>query len=519
MAVDKVQIVYLDDSDAGVEQEMAHIGDVFTRVGLPSEIQHVCDYDRDVKSTKKGVFAKGVVDVFVTDMYLGDSGPEGLTAAQEVKRAHPDVLVIGISKFDITYMQTAQKVPCFDLFIHRTYWRNEDYKDYLASCVERLFARNVYASLDVEASELPKKWQASDKAALLCGMLRTATYTSHRTPPETAVRKVRLTPLDGGRSSSDVYSMQSTTAQNLNCVSAVLKIDAIEKSREELDNYQSYVKWYLPYNWRTELIGAAQSRSHGAICYAFANEPSSPFVSLSQKVEAGDAAIVREVIDTIFKPEHQRWYAKENQSRQSGLTKYYDHKWFDGRADPSATFKKALVSHDVTNSTHVVVSGRRYPMPRTFLLGIERDEYMECICHGDLHSGNVLVTERSDIVFIDFQLTGLGHVYEDFVTFEASLRCLWPLKVNLESSLESEWRLLNGEVDSDSEYEVLVNSLRLQAAETFGESYTRYVYALALQSYRALRAAWATDEQVARHVGCLLAAMRYLEEHEDQDLT
>jgi len=46
-----------------------------------------------------------------------------------------------------------------------------------------------------------------------------------------------------------------------------------------------------------------------------------------------------------------------------------------------------------------------------------------CICHGDLHGGNIMVSEnKKDMVFIDFQDTGHHHVFTDFVFFENALR-------------------------------------------------------------------------------------------------
>ena len=39
-----------------------------------------------------------------------------------------------------------------------------------------------------------------------------------------------------------------------------------------------------------------------------------------------------------------------------------------------------------------------------------------------MNSNNILISDNNDLVFIDFQDTGRGHVFEDFVVFETSIR-------------------------------------------------------------------------------------------------
>ena len=77
-------------------------------------------------------------------------------------------------------------------------------------------------------------------------------------------------------------------------------------------------------------------------------------------------------------------------------------------------------------------------MPHSFLLGVLRGEFTSYICHGDLNSNNILISDNNDIVFIDFQNTGCGHVFEDFVVFESCLRLYSNNNMELELLIEAE---------------------------------------------------------------------------------
>src|SRR3546814_13690708 len=53
--------------------------------------------------------------------------------------------------------------------------------------------------------------------------------------------------------------------------------------------------------------------------------------------------------------------------------------------------------------------------------------YRSCVIHGDLNSDNVVVGPNgAPVQLIDFPRTGRGHVYQDLVSLEASVRINYP---------------------------------------------------------------------------------------------
>jgi hypothetical protein len=77
----------------------------------------------------------------------------------------------------------------------------------------------------------------------------------------------------------------------------------------------------------------------------------------------------------------------------------------------------------VQGTNEMVIGGISYPSPERALFARFRRPGATTICHGDLNGNNVVVAERGRyITFIDFQDTGRGHVFEDFVALESSAR-------------------------------------------------------------------------------------------------
>ena len=57
---------------------------------------------------------------------------------------------------------------------------------------------------------------------------------------------------------------------------------------KEKENYLKYVKWYLPYTWRPELIGYAETKEIGALCYSFIYNDEVSFKSLTEYIKEKD---------------------------------------------------------------------------------------------------------------------------------------------------------------------------------------------------------------------------------------
>lgn len=153
------------------------------------------------------------------------------------------------------------------------------------------------------------------------------------------------------------------------------------------------------------------------------------------------------------------------------------------------------------------------------------------VCHGDLNSNNIMVSDNNDITFIDFQETGRGHVFEDFVTLESSLRIyidaemhVAPSQRNLKKLIDAEYALvLRGAARLRRDdrallpYASLVDQIR---SKVMGSDRTKlifpdvaeaeYWFALAAFHYRLVRMAGVNLTQRMRVAACMFAAWKRL---------
>lgn len=508
----EVEILLLETSSVSTPPITDFYTKLFNDLGYGSKIKLINEKTPQIDK----LLNSQVFDVFITDLSLGkDDSYEGLNIIQRIKNEFPEILIIANTSKYLTFAEAASKVPSFDLFVHKSKMMDSKFYNYILSKLSSLFKKNVFTFLDLENSDLPVKISRNKKKIIeLNRLLRTITFTSHNSTNVTSVARVVLEPLIAGKSASEVYKMTGFTSKNLPCVNSVLKISKPEEALQEIDNYSNYVKWYLPYTWRSEFINSAFTKNIGAICYAFAYNDDVPFNALTYHISKNDTQKVRVAIDSIFKPSYQRWYHSSNLKKGECLTEYYYKKWFDERSveNSEKSFKYTLRHHNQANPNNIIVNGQRYKMPHSFLLGVLRGEFTSYICHGDLNSNNILISDNNDIVFIDFQNTGCGHVFEDFVVFESCLRLYTNNNMELELLIEAEDHI-NFKMNAEKKLTFSEEILRLREyarKNVVEENFNNYHYAIALFCYRLLRIPDLVKWQREQIVACLLSNIAFL---------
>jgi aminoglycoside phosphotransferase (APT) family kinase protein len=147
------------------------------------------------------------------------------------------------------------------------------------------------------------------------------------------------------------------------------------------------------------------------------------------------------------------------------------------------------------------------------LFGAPNGRYLSCICHGDLNSNNVILSDDGAVIFIDFQETGRGHVFEDFVTMEASVRIHHKdgSSVDWTDYLRQEMQMeLGGDINGLDEAHRLMAHIRSLALQNFvREERRNYYYAAAAFNFRLLRAPL-SEGQLKKCVCAILAALSRL---------
>jgi hypothetical protein len=245
---------------------------------------------------------------------------------------------------------------------------------------------------------------------------------------------VELLPGSEGRSGSAVVKATPSMAGKKHKVSVVLKFCDLKSFSQELHHFSRFVKWTLPFSWRVDLLGTGLVGKLGLIAYSLAFEGASDAVPLSQAIAAGKTQPVEHLLATIFNHRQQIWYSTlgdRSESLGSDLAKRY----FEGVQNlmsSSTNAFKAIGASKVYRSWPRIAEADIVKLRRECgRLTMPERPYKICICHGDLHGGNVMMSPSgTSMVFIDFQETGFQHVFTDFVFVENAIRkdgrYIWP---------------------------------------------------------------------------------------------
>ena len=496
--------------------------------GLGYENLNFIEYNSDVGSSDpSGVEFPG--DVFICDLSLGAMESfDGFKLIHLIRRDYPHLFIIANSSSSVTFAQASAHFPTFDLFVYKSKMYDEEYKRHITREVETKFRTNVYLHFDnINISEInPASTQEEDLVNQIKITLKQITFTTHSPEQNAEITEVTLSELSGGYSGSHVYRMKARTGNGIECINAVLKVSDKEEYNKEKNNYLRYVKWYLPYNWRPELIGYAESKDFGALCYSFVYNDEVSFKSLTEYLIEADYEKLGRSIEDVFDPTKTRWYNSNNfinEHNGSSLTKYYYEKWYEGR-DPNLSenrFCSVIGKYGDLRNEVVVVNKLCFKKPQCFLLGHDRLNYISSIRHGDLNSNNIFLSKGGETSFIDFSDTGRGHVFEDFVVFEACIRLNIELDISFPELLDFEIALAQSTEQKNASYTGNIETgkyilqLRQYAKRTCpAEPIGNYFYALALYCFRLLRVDDYKPKQYERIVACLLGVQLSLQKHE-----
>lgn len=462
-----------------------------------------------------------IIDIIISDLSLGNKEDfDGLDLVSDIKENYPDILIIGNSAGEPTYRQTSSKLPTFDIYIDKAklFNDNTEYKKYIKDLIKTKFNKNTSVKIG-ENSNISKTFQSREDRDLV-SIIQQCTYTGISNKDDnTHISYVTLQPLEGGRSKSDVYKLEAFLSDpKMECLPAVLKISEHKKLKEELLNYDKFVKWLLPYTWRVDILGTGFTKEWGAVCYSFILSGKKDFNSLTYYIEDKNDEMINFVCNEIFSIDKQKWY-QIIRKEESISKRYFDRYFPCGDCNTEShrfrTYIQQFFNDAVYSPNEVTVNNQQYPIPFENLFANaekKNQEYSICIIHGDLNGNNIIISENKQILFIDFQDTGFGHVFEDFIALECSIRLSYPIEVDKSKStdyLNFELNIENDfETSFDSKYKEHINNIRKLAFENFKtENKKNYYYGLAAYAFRLLRFDL-TDEQKIKITACLLSSLK-----------
>ncbi len=224
----------------------------------------------------------------------------------------------------------------------------------------------------------------------------------------------------------------------------VTKIGTRERIEREVENYTNCVEGRLRQDRQARLEGYAVLWHIGAVAYTFLGASPDELQSFRHYYTRNDPASILNVLRVLFTHTCQNWYGDQSSVETKTLYDYYnealDLDEHIGRFDQTQ-YRLGFpgLPDELPNpALWVLREGREMTFP----------ELRRCISHGDLHSDNFFVDHGNMVWLIDFEQTGLTHIFRDFVELEADIKLRlvqYPPEGDLAALAALERALLSGQ--------------------------------------------------------------------------
>ena len=318
---------------------------------------------------------------------------------------------------------------------------------------------------------------------------------------DSALDAVALETLSGGRSPARVFKLTPFFGADRQTrgVPVVVKIAPRAQGTREKANYDKFVRWALPATCRPDLLGFGRTRTFAGLCYSFVGRSGGSRIdTLTHSLQRGDATKVGLIVRRIFDPMRDTWYSPALLRAEVDIARRYLDRYFTGpRAtiEAEATLRACAARYFNARQKdgRYVIGGLSFPSPRATLFASDHKRpYCSCIIHGDLNSDNVVVADDpASVTVVDFQKTGRGHVHEDLIFVEASVRINYLRDASFDEILEKERLIALGRRRLRNDpYFASIRRIRDAAVRYFGrvEDDANYHFAVAATGLRLMLA-------------------------------
>ncbi len=278
------------------------------------------------------------------------------------------------------------------------------------------------------------------------------------------IKRLSFSPLSGGKSNANVfrivpYVTDEIIANKYRPINnVVLKIGPRNEIHQESNNFDKYVRWYLKDKQRVNKIRYRESSNKlGGILYTFAGTKTQYVKKFSDiiKDDSMTSDKLYDLICSIFDPNAQDWYSHRIMETKSIFDEYSTRIGIAGdnasRLDdfllnkrPKDLKLKFLIDKDNKTDKDYIVFNEKIKLKNPIKYALEKnlfinDKYQSCIIHGDLNGENILLNENLDWILIDYFKVARGHVFDDFICLEVSIRArILSDKISMETLYDME---------------------------------------------------------------------------------
>jgi hypothetical protein len=499
-----------------------HFEQMFALVGYAARIEAFSSIEDTTRALNEYEY-----HALITDLSFNRALAVGLDFIRHIKTTYPDIYVIACSAGAPTVEQIRNNQPSFDLFLpkHTMLTPSEDLSRE-AREFESSFRRCIGVRLEFEAGSSiediavrGEPVSERDLSSLLSQCLADLREVESGLRPDRAVFK----PLKGGLSGSCVLEVALHARRPANdFTKLVMKISPLEWAKSEHDNFQKYVKWMMPPNKRTEIVGQGRTAALGAITYGFIFGGERQFQTLNDALEAKDLQRCKEVLGAVFDPEYQSYYQRSVHESQKFIGQQYKSRYFsDDQIQETRSILDTfipLLFNGTREGNDFQINGEFFANPVSVIFRGYPVKYSEAVCHGDLNATNIVCTNDGQVAYIDFQDSGPAHIFQDFASVESSIRLIWGVdrasnRINADGILQQEEKLLpsTAKKSSNGTYTKACEVVReLATINTVGHRNWEYIFAVAALSLKLLRLKGLNRLQQARLMAAALVSSRYI---------
>ena len=334
---------------------------------------------------------------------------------------------------------------------------------------------------------------------------------------------VRLEALTASRSAAQVFKVTPFLSREGETAGdpLVVKIAPLKECAAERGRYGRFIGGALPAALRPRLLAATRGGGLGGLCYEFVGGRE----TLTEVLRRGDAAALDQALGAVTAATRDSWRGPHRLCIEGDLARRYLHRHFTGgRAaarDEAALFGCAARYFGASRAaTRWLIGAASFPPPlATLFAGGPPIPYVSAIVHGDLNSDNILLAPillaqgGPGVSLVDFRYSGRGHVIEDLIALEASIRINWPPHAGLADILEGERLIALGQGPAGDPYAAAIAGIRAAAARDYGVGAgdRAYHFAVAAVGLRLMQAVDLSDTARARITAATLWAVKALE--------
>ncbi len=233
----------------------------------------------------------------------------------------------------------------------------------------------------------------------------------------------------------------------------IIKFGNKDEIQKESVHFEKYVQWYLTQNQTIQKLSFKSFNNYAALLFTFAGDSPQNIFTFTDYIKENPEitnkysgvncdAVTQQCINNMFNPDIQKreWYHPDVIEKTDAhfIGDYYfsnvlrtsrfelNKEFFEKQI---LTSERCLIKLEENNKTilftDIVVRGLNplyFCQNTPFAL-----EYSTCIVHGDLNGSNIIVGKDGNMYLIDYAHTGRGHVFQDFIDLELSVRdaILW----------------------------------------------------------------------------------------------